>query len=75
MAGLVNILYGILIFVYLVVSAFIVYHLFRYTLHRPTGFFLSAVFIGVSVVLFLLNITAYAGVDLGAFFDGSPSIF
>jgi hypothetical protein len=75
MAQLVHILYGILIFVYFVVSIFIVYHLYRYTLHRPTGLFLSAVFVGVSVVLFLLNMTAYTAVDLEAVFGGSPSIF
>lgn len=67
MASLIAaLLYLILILIVGTLSAFIVYHLYVYSIHKKAAVLLSGIFIVVLVIIFLLNILFFVAADFNS---------
>lgn len=67
--NLANFLYGLLILAYVILSVFIAYHLYRYSVNQAASMVITAVFIVVSVILFAVNIALFWSLSFSELID------
>jgi hypothetical protein len=66
----ITILYGILVLSYVLVSLFIIYHIFSYSFHSGFKFFSLLIFILVSLSLLITNLMFFLAINWSAIFSG-----
>lgn len=67
---IINILYGILVLAYVLVSLFIIYHILRYSFYSSFKFFSLLIFTLVSASLLLTNIMFFSAINWLVIFSG-----
>jgi len=72
MTGLIFILYGIIILIYVVTYFFIVYHLVRYSLKPSLNTIILPIFIVGSALLLISNVMLFFAIDWRIFFANFP---
>ncbi len=66
---IINILYGIIVLAYVLVSLFIIYHIFRYSFNSGFKFFSLLIFTLVSASLLLTNIMFFSAINWSVIFS------
>ena len=72
MITLINILYGIILLSYILISVFIVYHLAKYTIHSSLNYAALIIFIVISIPLIISNIILFSLVDWTGIINSLP---
>jgi len=67
---IINILYGIIVLAYVLVSLFIIYHILRYSFNSGLKFFSILIFTLVSASLLITNLMFFWAIDWSAMFSG-----
>jgi len=66
---LANFLYGLLILAYVILSIFIAYHLRRYAVNQTVSTVIVTIFVAVSVILFVANISLFLSLSFSEIID------
>jgi hypothetical protein len=66
---IINILYGILVLSYVLVSLFIIYHILRYSFNSSFKYFSLLIFALVSASLLITNIMFFSAINWSAIFS------
>lgn len=75
--GIAVLLYGLFLLFYVVWSAFLLYHLFRFSPQKDTAVTSSVVFLAVTLLLLLISLASFRRVDWssGVVFPPLTSVF
>lgn len=63
MLAIINLLYFLLILMYIITSFFIIYHLVKYSIHSSLNYAALILFIAVSAPLLIINIVLFSMVN------------